>query len=120
MTEDVLAERVARVRQRFIDTLEGKIAATFAALPTLGSDTAPAIAAVGESYRCLHGLVGIGRTVGFPATGEAAHEAEDVLRGAYQAGRGLTADEVSRLEDRLAALRLVAVRELQSFHSLPQ
>ena len=71
-------------------------------------------------------IVGIGRTVGFPDTGRAAHEVEDVLRPPHQAGRALSDDEISQLKDSLQALRAVAAHELQSSQahsqcqSLPQ
>ena len=114
MTEDLFADRVAAVRQRFVSSLESKIARTAAALPDLCGLSGEAVAAVAEAYRAMHGIVGIGRTVGFPATGHAAHEVEDVLRPPYHAGRGLTADEILLLKFSLQALREVAARELQS------
>src|SRR6185437_7491892 len=117
MTDDIFADRVAKVRLRFVATLEAKIEETAAALPKLGgvalADTA--VAAVAEAYRAMHAIVGIGRTVGFPDTGRAAHEVEDVLRPPYHAGRGLSDDEISHLKDTLQALRTIAARELQSF-----
>ncbi len=113
MSVDPFADRVAKVRQRFVSTLHAKIDDTCAALPKLGGCAAPAIAAVADAYRCMHGIVGIGRTVGFPAIGEAAHDVEDVLRPPYQAGRALTGDEISLLTRSLQALRDVAARELQ-------
>jgi chemotaxis protein histidine kinase CheA len=122
MSDDLFADRVAKVRQRFVSTLESKIDETYAALPNLGG-VAPAeaaAAAVADAYLRIHGIIGIGRTVGFPATGRAAHDAEDVLRAAYQAGRGLSAYEISLLKDSLQALRGIAARELQSFHSSSQ
>jgi chemotaxis protein histidine kinase CheA len=115
MTDDVFADRVAKVRQRFMSTLEGKIDSTYAALPDLGGAEPLAVAAVAEAYRCIHGIVGIGKTVGFPAVGAAAHDVEDVLRPPYHAGRGLTAEEISLLTTSLQTLREVAARELQSF-----
>jgi chemotaxis protein histidine kinase CheA len=122
MTDDIFADRVAKVRQRFVATLEAKIEETSAALPKLGgvapADTAAA--AVSEAYRAMHAIVGIGRTVGFPDTGRAAHEVEDVLRPPHQAGRGLNDDEISHLKDSLHALRTIAARELQSFQALSQ
>jgi len=122
MTDDIFADRVAKVRQRFVATLEAKIEETSAALPKLGG-VAPAdaaAAAVSEAYRAMHAIVGIGRTVGFPDTGRAAHDVEDVLRPPYQAGRGLSDDEIFHLKDSLQALRTIAARELQSFQALSQ
>src|SRR5579863_9360961 len=122
MTDDIFADRVAKVRQRFVATLEAKIEETSAALPKLGgvapADTAAA--AVSEAYRAMHAIVGIGRTVGFPDTGRAAHEVEDVLRPPHQAGRALSDDEISHLKDSLQELRAIAARELQSFQALSQ
>jgi len=122
MAEDVFADRVAKVRQRFMSTLEARIDETSAALPHLGAGAPPAAAAaaVAEAYRRMHAIVGVGRTVGFADTGHAAREVEDVLRSPYQAGRGLTGDEISLLKNSLQALRAVAARELGSFRSLPQ
>jgi chemotaxis protein histidine kinase CheA len=114
MTDDIFAERVAKVRQRFMSSLEEKIDSTYAALPGLGGTELPATAAVAEAYRCIHGIVGIGRTVGFPAIGSAAHDVEDILRPPFHAGRGLTVGEISLLEKSLQALREVATRDLQS------
>jgi chemotaxis protein histidine kinase CheA len=114
MTVDPFTDRVARVRQRFVSTLQAKIDDTAAAVPNLSAVAAASRAAVAEAYRCMHGIVGIGRTIGFPETGHAAHDVEDVLRSPYHAGRGLTPDEISRLEISLETLRDVAARELQS------
>jgi phage-related minor tail protein len=120
MTDDIFADRVAKVRQRFISTLGAKIDETCAALPRVSGDAPPAAAAVAEAYRCMHGIVGIGRTVGFSEIGGAAREVLDVLRPSFHAGRGLTADETSHLENSLQTLRTVAARELQALASLQQ
>jgi chemotaxis protein histidine kinase CheA len=117
MTADPFTDRIARVRARFATTLAGKIDNTCAAIPHL-SDADPAAAvAVAEAYRCVHGIVGVGPTVGFPASGSAAHEVEAVLRPPQQQQRGLTADEIALLTKTLQALREVAAGELQSFHA---
>ena len=118
MTADPFTDRLARVRDRFATTLAGKIEETCASIPNL-SDAAPAAAAaVAEAYRCVHGIVGVGPTVGFPATGRAARDVEDVLRVAQHEKRGLTADEILAFKKRLDALRETATRELQFFHSV--
>jgi chemotaxis protein histidine kinase CheA len=114
---DRLAERVAMVRRRFASTLEARIDGANAALPALCGATAAA-AAVAEVYRCVHDIVGIGRTVGFLATGDAAHDVEDVLRPSYRAGRGLNAAEITPLEKSLQKLRESAARELQCYYAL--
>jgi len=61
MTDDIFADRVAKVRLRFVATLEAKIEET-----ACGALADTAVAAVAEAYRAMHAIVGIGRTVGFP------------------------------------------------------
>ena len=118
MTADPFLDRIARVRERFATSLAGKIDETCAAIPRL-RDIAPSAAAAAEAaYRCMHGIVGVGPTVGFPCSGNAAHEVEAILKPPKQERRGLTADEIARLTCALQALREVAARELESFHSL--
>jgi chemotaxis protein histidine kinase CheA len=118
MTLDPFTDRLARVRQRFVSTLQGKIEDAYAEIPTLSSVAPAAAPAVAEAYRCMHGIVGIGPTVGFPAIGRAARDVEDVLRVAQHDKRGLTADEILAFKKRLDALRETATRELQFFHSV--
>jgi chemotaxis protein histidine kinase CheA len=100
-----------------VTTLASKIEDAYAAIPQLVNGVATAAPAVEEAYRSMHGIVGVGLTVGFPATGHAAHDVEDVLRVPQKAKRGLTDDEVQALRKNLDALREAAQRELQSFHS---
>jgi len=115
---DAFADRLARVRHRFVSTLESKIEDAYASIASLGDAVPTAASAVGETYRSIHGVVGIGPTVGFPSTGRAAREVEDVLRVPYQNHRGLTGDEILLFKKRLHALREAASRELQSFYSV--
>jgi len=115
MTVDPFTDRIARVRRRFATTLAGKIDETCAAIPQLSDVSPAAAAAVAEAYRCIHGIVGVGPTVGFPASGRAAHDVENVLRPSQRERRGLTADEIVRLTKTLQVLREAATRELQSF-----
>jgi chemotaxis protein histidine kinase CheA len=117
MTLDPYTDRFARVRQRFVSSLAGKIEDAFAAIPKLSDVASGAAPAVDAAYRCMHGILGIGPTLGFPATGRAAHDVEDVLRLPQQNKRGLTDDEILALKKRLHALREAASCELQSFHS---
>lgn len=118
MTHDPFADRLARVRHRFVETLESKIEDAFAAIPTLLRGNAESPAATAAIYRAVHGIVGVGPTVGFPETGRAAREVEDALRPAQQEVRGLTGDERLAFEERLNQLRATAHRELQNFYSL--
>lgn len=115
MSVDVFADRLTKVRRRFVSKLQGRIDGTDALVPKLGGDTAGAAAAVGEAYRCMHSIVGVGSTVGFPATGRAAHEVEDLLRPAQNEHRGLSDDEISTLRERLFDLRAAVEREMQLF-----
>jgi chemotaxis protein histidine kinase CheA len=116
MTADPFTDRLARVRDRFATTLAGKIDELCAAIPHFADALPSAPAAVAEAYRSVHGIVGVGRTVGFPASGNASHDVEDILRSPQQQGRGLTADEIVKLTKMLHALRDIAARELQSFN----
>ena len=114
MTVDPFTDRLARVRDRFAATLTAKIDGTCAAIPQFPDTVPAAAAAVAEAYRCVHGIVGVGPTVGFPATGKAAHDVEDILRAPQQQRRGLSAEEIARLSKALQLLREVAAHELQS------
>ena len=116
MTVDPFAERLARVRERFVSALESKIEDTFAALPDLAGESA-GFEAVDETYRRIHGIVGIGPTVGFAATGRAARTLEHILLRPHEAERGLTAEEIASFRKALHTLRETAASELQSFYS---
>jgi chemotaxis protein histidine kinase CheA len=118
MTVDPFTERLARVRNRFAATLEGKIDDACAAISRLAGTEPTAAAVLAETYRNMHGIVGVGPTVGFPASGQAALKVEDVLRLPQQQQRGLNVNEVTSLTKNLQALREAAARELQSFHSV--
>lgn len=119
MTIDPFTDRLARVRNRFAASLANKIDETCAAIPHL-SETAPSAAsAVADAYRCVHGIVGVGPTVGFSASGRAAHDVENILRAPRNEQRGLTGDEIALLDEALRLLREAAAQELQSFESPP-
>jgi len=117
MTVDPFTDRLARVRDRFAATLTAKIAGTCAAIPQFPDAVPAAAAAVAEAYRCVHGIVGVGPTVGFPASGKAAHGVETILLAPQQQRRGLSAEEIARVSEALQALREAAIRELQSSDS---
>ena len=115
MTTEAFAERLARVRHRFVSTLESKINDTDAVISNLSAKAPKAAVSVGDTYRSIHGVVGVGPTVGFPSIGRAARDVESVLRGPYENRRGLSDDEILLLRRRLHALREAASRELQVF-----
>ena len=96
MTVNPFTDRLERVRHRFVSTLEGKIEDGYAAIPHLADGLPTAAAAVAELYRCMHGIVGISSTVGFPATGGAARDVESVLRPPQRDKRGLSDQDNSR------------------------
>jgi chemotaxis protein histidine kinase CheA len=117
MAVDPFTARLARVRQRFVRALESKIEDTYAAIPDLSGATSATVEAVGETYRRMHGIVGIGPTVGFARTGRAARSAENVLLLPHEAERGLTSEEMASFKKALHVLREAAASELQSFYS---
>jgi len=117
MAVDAFAERLARVRQRFVSALESQIEDTYSAIPDLSGDSETVVEAVEGSYRRMHGIVGIGPTVGFVGTGRAARSVENILLMPHQAERGLTAEEIESFKKALHVLRETAARELQSFYA---
>jgi hypothetical protein len=113
MHTDEFETRLARVRHRFATTLESKITDTVVSADHMSQDRDGAIKHVSESYRHLHGICGIGPTVGFTATGEAARAAEAALLQAHREERALTEGEVRSLKTALGHLRRAAASELQ-------
>ncbi len=112
MAVDQFTERLAKVRHRFASTLEGKIKDTYGALPRLAGESAEVVGTLEETYRRIHSIAGIGKAVGFAATGRAARNVENVLLPAHFAGRGLKAEEVAAFKRQLQLLREAAQREL--------
>lgn len=113
MIVDQFEMRVARVRHRFATTLESKIQTTMVSADRMSRKDGSVTKYVSDSYRHLHSIYGVGATVGFAATGEAAHAAEAALMEAYQQKRALTEAEMLRLKRALARLRDVAASELR-------
>jgi hypothetical protein len=113
MYTDLFEVRVARVRHRFASTLESKIETAMISADRMSRGDGSVIKDVSDSYRNLHGICGVGATVGFPATGKAAQAAEAALMQAYLEKRGLTGSEVQSLKRALARLREVATSELR-------
>lgn len=116
MYADQFEVRVARVRHRFATTLESKIKTAMMSADRMARGGDGVVQNVSESYRHLHSICGIGATVGFAATGEAAHQAESALLHAYHEKRGLTEGEVLNLKKALARLRDAAANELKLMH----
>jgi hypothetical protein len=113
MHADQFETRLARVRHRFATTLESKITDAVISAGRMSPDDDGVIKHVCDSYRDLHGICGIGPTVGFAATGEAARAAEGALMQAHREQRGLTEREVLSLKKALENLRVAAASELR-------
>jgi hypothetical protein len=113
MPTDPFTERLDRVRHRYVSTIQGKIEDTYADLPKLVGDGPGVTTTLEETYRRIHGIVGIGLAVGFAATGKAAKTVENVLFEPHRAARGLGPKEVDALKHALDVLRDTVQRDLQ-------
>jgi HPt (histidine-containing phosphotransfer) domain-containing protein len=116
MYADQFEIRLARVRHRFATTLEGKIQDAVVSVDRMAQGHGGFIKHISNSYRDLHGICGIGPTVGFAATGEAARAAKGSLLQANQEQRGLTEREILSLKKALEHLRVAAASELRSMY----
>jgi HPt (histidine-containing phosphotransfer) domain-containing protein len=105
--------RLAKVRHLFATTLESKITDAVVSADQMSRSGDGITKHVSESYRLLHGICGIGPTVGFTATSEAAHAAEVALMPAHHESREPTQPEVLILKKALARLRVAATSELR-------
>ena len=114
MSIDPFTERLDRVRRRYVSTIESKIDDTYADLPKLVGDGAGVTMTLEETYRRIHGIVGIGLAVGFAATGKAAKTVENVLFEPHRAARGLGPNEIDALKQALDVLRDSVQRDLQT------
>jgi hypothetical protein len=110
-------ERFARVRCRFVSSLECKIDHVYATLPKLTGEGATVTAIVDEYYRRIHDIVGVSPSIDFIATGRAARITENILIPARSSRRGLKPDEIVKLKNALQVLRQASQRDLQSTHS---
>jgi hypothetical protein len=113
MHADQFEIRLARVRHRFATTLESKIQDAVVSADRMSRSSDGMIKHISDSYRCLHGICGIGPTVGFSATGEAARTAEVTLMQAYRESRGLSEREALSLKKALEHLRVAAASDLR-------
>jgi hypothetical protein len=114
MPTDPFTERLDRVRHRYVSTIQGKIEDTYADLPKLVGGGPGVTMTLEETYRRIHGIVGIGLAVGFAATGKAAKTVENVLFEPHRDARGLGANEVDALKQALDVLRDTVQRDLQT------
>ncbi len=112
MTDDIFAQRVAAVRQRFAARLDDRIGVIASAMPQPGCEDGLDILAI--AHREAHGLCGIGHTLGFVGTGQVAHSLERLLLAALTAERTLTDDESVYLREGIMLLRSTATIEMAS------
>jgi hypothetical protein len=116
MHADQFEIRLARVRHRFATTLESKIQDAVVSADRMTRGQGGLTKQISNSYRDLHGICGVGPTVGFSATGEAARAAEVALMQAYRESRGLTEPELFNLKKALERLRVAASSELRQMY----
>jgi chemotaxis protein histidine kinase CheA len=112
MADDQYAETLTRIRARFAGELSCAVDSLDQALrrhTRNGNDASKALAAVHRSFLDLSST---GATVGFTATGKAAHAVEEILLQALSAKRALSESEVAKVQDGLSALRSAAQTEL--------
>jgi hypothetical protein len=114
MAGDEFAERLAGVRKRFAARLAGKLDEIDGYLPALMGEGKDVAAAVYAAHRKVHDLCGIGPTLGFIATGQAARTCERVLLQPSRGERGLTEQEMAQLKAGLVQLRAAASSDMQS------
>ena len=112
MTGDLFAERIAAVRQRFANKLDGRIDVIASALQHSGGGDG--LAALVLAHREAHGLCGVGATLGYVETGKVARSIERMLLAAVKAERALAGDEILHLRDGIALLRSTAIAEQNS------
>ena len=116
MYADHFETRIAIVRHRFATALESKIEDVAGSADRMFRGDDKDLELISESYRRLHGICGVGPTVGFPATSTAARAAEEALINAYREKRKLSKQEFETLNKALARLREAAAEELQSMY----
>ena len=114
MAQSDFAERIAMIRARFAAKLTDKIQDTDAALAHLTGDGRDAVDAVAATYRRFHDICGIGATIGFEATGQAARAIDAILIGPFREQRALSDDELVKLTEGLVFLRSAVRTEMSS------
>jgi len=112
VTGESFTQRIAAVRQRFVARLGGRIGEIEDHIPQLGRDGC--LEMLAQTHRTAHDLCGVGPTMGFVATGQAARAVEQILLGALNANRALTPDEMTRASEGVARLRAAAQSESQA------
>jgi Hpt domain len=114
MAGDLFAERLDGVRRRFAAKLPARLDEIDAALPELMGEGGSVAAAVYAAHRKVHDLCGIGPTLGFKATGQAARLCEKILLQPSRGERGLTKQELACLKEGLVTLRAAAHNDMET------
>jgi hypothetical protein len=120
MDVDQFAERMAEVRLRFATKLRGRLSEIDAIADRLIEDTPDVGTLVFDAHRRVHDMCGIGPTLGFFATGQAARVSERILLQASREKRRLTAAEFDQFKHSLIALRVAADADLTSTSIVPE
>lgn len=113
MTNDLFADRMASLRQRFAAQLDSRIGGIETAMLQLEDDDLDILA---QAHRDAHHLCGVGATLGFVGTGKVARSIEQILLAAVKSGRSLHDDEVPVLRVGIALLRSTATAEMRDAH----
>jgi hypothetical protein len=112
MAKSDFAESIAKIRARFAEKLTHTIQQTDADMPHLMRDGDNCVDTVAIAYRRFHDVCGIGATIGFEATGQAARAIDTILIGPFREQRGLSGDELIKLTEGLVSLRGAARTEM--------
>ncbi len=112
--ETNFAERMVKVRARFASKLSDKIAQVNEALPRMANAGSDAVEAVALGYREFHDICGIAPTIGFTATGQLARQCDAILVTPFRDQRALSENELALLTEKIEALRIGALAEIQS------
>ena len=111
--ETNFAGRMAKVRARFASRLFIRIAQANEALPRMTGDGCDAVDAVTAAYREFHDVCGIASTIGFTATGQLARHCDAILVTPFRDQRALSESELALLTEKIEALRIGALMEIQ-------
>jgi chemotaxis protein histidine kinase CheA len=111
MPSELFLERIAAVRRRFAARLDARIGEIESSVPRLRREDSMEVLA--RVHRQAHDLCGVGPTMGFTATGQAARQIEQILLAALKNNRALTETEVARVTEGVVRLRTAAQSESQ-------
>jgi hypothetical protein len=108
------AERLAKLRTRFASKLFTRIAQANDALARMTGDGGDAVNVVADAYREFHDVCGIAPTIGFETTGRLARQCDAILVAPFREHRGLSENELVLLTEKIEALWIGALTEMQS------